>query len=98
MAKISAEYDTNTKQLSVSKDGQAMSNVMRVEFGRTYESEDKSDADAEHGCHIHMLDKGDDGYHTHTHMTANEQGDLVSEKKVSNKLSKYIGDYLKARR
>jgi hypothetical protein len=96
MAKISAEYDTKSKKLSVSKDGEAMANVHHVEFGRSYEQpEDTKEEDIKHICHIAMREKGDDGYSTHTHIVANEQGDLVKEETPVNKgLSGFIGGYL----
>lgn len=100
MAKINAEYDTKTKKLSVNKDGEAMANVHHVEFGRSYDqADDVSDDDAKHVCHIAMREKGDDGYATHTHIIANEQGDLVKEDTPVNKeLSNFIGGYLGNRR
>jgi hypothetical protein len=99
MAKISAEYDTKTKKLSVSKDGEAMDNVHHVEFGRSYDQpDDVSEEDVKHICHIAMREKGTDGYSTHTHIMANEQGDLVKEDTVNKGLSKFIGGYLSRNR
>jgi hypothetical protein len=100
MAKISAEYDTKTKKLSVSKDGETMANVHHVEFGRSFDQPDNtSDDDAKHMCHIAMREKGDDGYATHTHIVANEHGDLVKEENSANaELAKFIGGYLDNRR
>jgi hypothetical protein len=98
MAEIIAKYDTNTKKLSVTKDGQAVSNVMHVQMGRTYDTQDKTDEEAKHECSLHMMDKTDDGYMTHTHITANEQGDLVKEDRVNTGLSKAISSLLGSRR
>lgn len=80
MAKITAEYDTKEKTLTVSKDGKAMDNVMHAAFSRNYDYE-KGTEDDTHSCHIAMKDESDDeGYHTHTHITANVDGDLETRK------------------
>jgi hypothetical protein len=80
MAQINASYDTKTKKLTVNKDGKDLENVSQVMFGRNYDYEKGKEADT-HGCHISTVDKSEDeGYMTHTHIVANEAGDLVERK------------------
>lgn len=102
MAKIISEYDTKTKSLSVSKDGSSMANVHYISMGRKYDYNEDKESD-EYDCHLTMVEKADEeGYHTHTHIVANELGDLVEQKKeniTSNVgLSKFIQHRLSQRR
>jgi hypothetical protein len=91
MAKINAEYDTKTKKLAVTKDGEALANVHYVEFGRSYDQpDDTSDEDTKHICRIGMKEKSDDGYVTHHHIMANKQGELETVKEPNNSLADFI--------
>jgi hypothetical protein len=91
MAKINAEYDTKSKKLSVTKDGEALANVHYVEFGRSYDQPtDTSDEDAKHICRIGMREDSGDGYVTHHQMMANQQGDLEKSSETNNSLANFI--------
>lgn len=74
MAKVNVEFDTKSKELTVSMDGTAIPNVMGVSVNKSYysEGEDKE----EYGCSILTLDKKkDDGYQTYTQIVASESAD-----------------------
>lgn len=94
MAKIVAEYDTKAKTLNVTKDGKALDNVMHVSLSRNYNYQ-KDQEDDTYGCHVMTKDKSDEeGYSTHTHITANEDGDLETRtEKVA--ASKQTSDFIK---
>jgi hypothetical protein len=98
MAKITAEYDTKEKTLSVSKDGKALDNVMHASFSRNYNYE-KGTEDDTHSCQIAMKDSSsEEGYHTHTHIIANEDGDLETRTEkvpVAKATSDLIGQLLR---
>jgi hypothetical protein len=91
MAEFISKYDTKSKKLTLTKDGEAMNDVMHVEFGLAYDSENNKET--KHVCHIMQRTKNDDeDYATHVHTVANEEGDL--EVKGDNTLSNFVGRIL----
>jgi myo-inositol-1-phosphate synthase len=75
MAKITAEFDTITKKLTVALDGVAFDNVNSVSFYESYCEE------GEHCASIGQREKlEDEGMVKYTYISASENGDVkVSE-------------------
>lgn len=73
MAKFIAEFDTNEKTLVLTKNGEAMANVVGVNFGCSWDDKD------EFCCDIVMATKDEaDDIRTYTRLSANEKGDLTT--------------------
>jgi hypothetical protein len=93
MAKIEISFDTKSKELSISKDGQALANVESVMICKNggYYGEGGDDY-----CFSAMtLDKyDDDGYKQYTQISASLDGGTVSRK--VNKLTESLARYYKS--
>ena len=99
MATISSEYDTKTKKLTVTKDGKKMPYVHSLSFDKMYDTYDKTEGEAKHQMMMSQRnsDNKDEGYMTHTHTNASEDGELVTteEAPANQGLANFINKFLK---
>ena len=113
MAKVNVEFDTKTKELSVSLDGKSVPNVNGISLSKSYYSDEE-----EFSMCLMTLDRTkseSDGYSSMTQICAKQakeakemlqQGagtyephpDFLLLKKITNKLSASLSDYMKSHR
>lgn len=74
MAKFIAEFDTKEKTLTLTKNGEALANVVGASFGCSWDDKE------EFCCDIVMATKDEaDDIRSYTRLSANESGDLVAQ-------------------
>lgn len=79
MAKITAEFDTVTKKLTVALDGVAFENVDSVSFYQSYCEE------GQHCASVGQREKlEDDDMVKYTYISANDKGETKLEEKVES--------------
>jgi hypothetical protein len=86
MAKLNIEFDTSTKELSVSFDGKKLDNVYSVSLSKAYGYGE--DEENKFGCSLMTMDEyKDDGYRHMTHLVAKNSSEaekLIREGAVSH--------------
>lgn len=108
MAKINVEFDTKTKEMSVTMDGQAISNVEYVSLSRAYDYNSGKSKDDEYGVNIVTSEKDEsEDFRTMKQIVASklssEEGwepykgsdEFVTRNVKGGSLSEKIRDYLR---
>ena len=101
MAEITMTHNTKTKEFTVTKDGKKIPNVHYISVSKgAYDENDKYDENR-YSLEIHTMDKSssDEGYCTHQHIVANENGDIETlEDTADSKFVNFLTDILGSRR